>query len=146
MSGSQGEGHRGGCLCGAVRYEIAGRLRPALVCHCRMCQQTHGAPAAYTAAQRARVRLEEARGLAWYASSGKARRGFCRECGASLFWEPAGGDYWAVACGTLEPPTGIALAGHIFVASKGDWYEITDALPQFAAGTGGQVPQAPSAV
>jgi hypothetical protein len=40
----------------------------------------------------------------------------------------------------------VAIVGHIFVASKGDYYEITDGLPQFEQGTGGQVPQAPSAV
>jgi len=148
---SKGEGkgekrHGGGCLCGAVRYEVSGELRPALVCHCRMCQQTHGVPAAYSAAKRERLALTEARGLAWYASSGTARRGFCRECGASLFWEPTGGDYVAIACGTLDQPTGIKTVGHIFVADKGDWYEIADGLPQFEKGTGGQVPQAPTVV
>jgi hypothetical protein len=145
MSGAK-VGHRGGCLCGAVSYEVEGALRPALVCHCRMCQQTHGVPAAYSAARRDQLRLDETRGLAWYSSSGKARRGFCRECGASLFWEPVGGDYYAIACGTLEQPTGVEIVGHIFVASKGDYYEITDGLPQFEKGTGGQVPQAPSVV
>lgn len=138
---SKGDGsHRGGCLCGAVTYEVSGGLRPALVCHCRMCQQTHGVPAAYSAAKRDKVRLTQQRGLAWYASSPKARRGFCRECGASLFWEPIGGDYWAIACGSLEQPSGTKITGHIFVADKGDYYEITDGLPQFEQGTGGRVP------
>lgn len=138
---SKGEGtHRGGCLCGAVRYSVAGGLRPALACHCRMCQQTHGAPAIYSAAKKDRVTFEEQRGLAWYDSSDKARRGFCRECGASLFWEPLAADYVAIACGTLDEPSGVKLTGHIFVASKGDYYEIADGLPQFQHGTGGRVP------
>jgi len=35
---------------------------------------------------------------------------------------------WA---GTLESPTGLRAAKHIFIADKGDYYEITDALPQW---------------
>ncbi len=32
--------------------------------------------------------------------------------------------------GAFEPPTNTKLARHIFVAEKGDYYEITDGLPQ----------------
>jgi hypothetical protein len=32
----------------------------------------------------------------------------------------------AIAAGSLDPPTGIQLEGHIFCADKGDYYEITD--------------------
>jgi hypothetical protein len=32
--------------------------------------------------------------------------------------------------GAFEQPTGTTLAIHIHVASKGDYYEITDGLPQ----------------
>jgi len=34
---------RGSCLCGGVRYEIAGPLSGALNCHCSMCRKAHGA-------------------------------------------------------------------------------------------------------
>ena len=32
--------------------------------------------------------------------------------------------------GTLDAPTGLAVKGHIFTADKGDYYDITDGLPQ----------------
>ncbi len=34
----------GGCLCGAVRYEVTAPLQGAQYCHCRMCQKANGAP------------------------------------------------------------------------------------------------------
>ena len=35
-----------------------------------------------------------------------------------------------VALGALEGPTGLQLERHIFVAEKGDYYDIADGLPQ----------------
>ncbi len=37
-----------------------------------------------------------------------------------------------VAMGALDGPTGLRLARHIFVADKGDYYDIADGLPQEA--------------
>lgn len=123
----------GGCLCGAVRYEIEGGLREVIGCHCGQCQRTHGNFAAYTATANERLVFLEKRGLAWYQSSDTARRGFCRECGASLFWDPLPKDYIAVSAGSLDQPTGLKLTKHIFVEDKPDFYEITDGLPQYEA-------------
>lgn len=136
MSGSEeapgstapGSMARGGCLCGAVRYEAERPLRDAIACHCGQCLRCHGNFAVYTAVPAERLRLVEDRGLRWYQSSAIARRGFCGECGASLFWDPAGAGYLAVSAGSLDQPSGIALSGHIFVADKPDFYEITDGL------------------
>ena len=73
--------------------------------------------------------LLEDRGLAWYVADGR-ERGFCRECGASLFWRREGDTTTAIAAGTLDEPTGLRTVSHIYVASKGDYYEIADGLPQ----------------
>ncbi len=121
----------GGCECGAVRYEVHGPLRDVVNCHCGQCRRTHGHFAAYSAVARADLAMIENRGLKWYRSSDSARRGFCGECGGSLFWDAPGRDYVAVAAGTLTAPTGLKTAGHIFVADKGDYYEIADGLPRW---------------
>src|ERR1700692_1641888 len=97
----------GSCLCGAVRYEITAPLRDVVVCHCAMCRKTHGHIGAYTATPKTALRITESRGLEWSQSSEHARRGFCGECGGTLFFEPALKDYVAVAAGTLDPPTGL---------------------------------------
>ena len=124
----------GRCLCGAVSYEVRGDLRDVWNCHCGQCRRTHGNVAAYTSAARADLVLTEDRGLKWYRSSEVARRGFCRNCGASLFWERLGGDRVAVAAGGIDPPSGLKTIRHIFVADKGDYYEIADGLETLPAG------------
>ena len=119
----------GRCLCGAVRYEATGALRDVVVCHCRMCRKAHGHIGAYTASARDALRLVEARGLKWYRSSAQARRGFCSECGATLFWEGDGRDTMSIAAGTLDEPTGLATALQIHVASAGDYYAVDASTP-----------------
>ena len=120
----------GSCLCGAVRYEVAGALRDVIECHCGMCRKTHGHIGAYTAAPKHALNIVESRGLKWYASSDKARRAFCGECGGTLFYEPLEKDYVAIAAGTLDPPTGLKTTLQIHVASAGDYYEIDPAIRQ----------------
>ena len=59
--------------------------------------------------------------------------GFCRECGSRLFWRRVGGARTSIAAGTLDEPTGLRTVAHIYVGSKGDYYEIADGLPQYEA-------------
>ncbi len=129
---------RGGCLCGAVRYEVRGPLRDVLVCHCEECRRWHGHAAAFTAASRTDFVLVSDRSLRWYdgaRSAARARRGFCAECGASLFWESPGRESIGIAAGTLEPPTALQVEGHIYVSEAGDYYELPDdGLPRSSRG------------
>jgi len=89
---------------------------------------------AATAARHADFRLLSDGGLAWYASSTAARRGFCRHCGSTLFWQGDGRDYVSIAAGTLDDSGGLHIAAHIFTADKGGYYEIADAAPQLRDG------------
>lgn len=127
----------GGCLCGAVRYEVHGALRDVINCHCTMCQRLHGVFGAHSKAKKANIRIIEDGGLTWYATSNKARRGFCRECGAHLFWEPVAQDATGIVAGTLDPPTGLKTMGHIFIGEKCDFYDLSDELPKFEASSDG---------
>jgi hypothetical protein len=120
----------GGCLCGAVRYEVRGKLSAVWACHCSQCRRTTGHYLASTSTKREYFRLVREDGLRWYPSSDKARRGFCGICGSVLFWDGKGIDYMSLSAGSIDPPTGLKMAGHIFTADKSDYYEITDGLPQ----------------
>lgn len=126
--------HSGGCLCGAVRYRVRGPMRPVVACHCEQCRRTSGHYAAATRADSRDITIESDRGLKWYTSSDDARRGFCMECGSSLFWQRPDGERMSIFAGTLDTPTNLKLVGHIFVADKGDYYQLTDGLPQLEQG------------
>jgi hypothetical protein len=118
----------GRCLCGAVAYEVRGTLRDVVVCHCAECRRWHGHVGAY-AATRADGLTVTGEALRWIASPDsdrRARRGFCRECGSSLFWQAEGDDTIAIAAGTLHPPTGLRTAGHWYTSRAGDYYELPD--------------------
>ena len=121
----------GGCLCGAVRYEVTGPLRDVVNCHCTMCQRLHGAFGAHSKAAKVDIKITEDEGLSWYATSLRARRGFCRACGTNLFWEPLEQKATGILAGTLDQPTGLKTIGHIFVGEKADFLEINDGLPAF---------------
>jgi hypothetical protein len=99
-------------------------------CHCGQCRKWHGHYAAYTAAPRQNVSISGESRLSWYVSSKIARRGFCAFCGSSLFWQPFDEREISIAAGSLDEPTGLETVRHIFVADKGDYYEITDDLEQ----------------
>jgi hypothetical protein len=119
----------GGCLCGAVRYEVRGPLRDVLICHCEECRRWHGHVSACTAADRQDLVLTAADELRWIDSPNSdagARRGFCGRCGSSLFWDPPRRDTVSIAAGTLDGPTGLRVAAHWYVSQAGDYYELAD--------------------
>ena len=124
--------YQGSCLCGDVRFEVAESLRPAIACHCSQCRKQSGHYWVSTEIPRDHLTVHGAEHLTWYFASEKVRRGFCSRCGSFLFWDPISLDYIGVAMGAINPPTDIKMAIHIFVADKGDYYEIEDGLPQNA--------------
>jgi len=132
-----GDIHQGGCLCGAVRYESAEPPFNGGYCHCTMCQKLHGAFGAHSKARKIDIAITEDRGLAWYRTSKIAERGFCRECGSSLFWQPDEQDTTGILAGSLDQPTSLNTMGHIFVGEKADFYEISDPFPQFEKSSDG---------
>lgn len=130
---SNSETLNGGCLCGAVRYQLKPPLRPSIACHCGQCRRTSGHYVSATAVSRQNFTLTRSDGLKWYRSSARARRGFCRECGSSLFWSADARDTISIMSGTIDGKTGLRTAAHICVADKGDYYELTPSEPQYDA-------------
>lgn len=120
----------GGCACGAVRFEINGPVRPVIGCHCETCRKTSGHYWAATQTYWDDLRLAEDRGLKWFMSSGFARRGFCTECGSSLFYRRNDAGRVSIAAGSLDSPTGLSLVEHICTAEASDYYAIDAALSQ----------------
>lgn len=122
--------HRGSCICKAVTFEIEGDLPQPTACHCNHCRKHSGHFEASTDVLRSAVTIHGSDKVSWYQSSEKVRRGFCSVCGSSLFWDPIFKDWTAIAMGAFDGPTQTTLSKHIYVADKGDYYEIADGLPQ----------------
>jgi hypothetical protein len=130
VSNSLNEIHKGSCLCGAINFEVRGALPAPTACHCSKCRKHSGHFEASTDVPRSSVTVIGSENLTWYHTSEKVRRGFCSTCGASLFWDPIHKDWTAIAMGAFDGLTHTKLLRHIFVADKGDYYEICDGLPQ----------------
>ena len=131
----------GGCLCGAVKYEIHGKLYNVINCHCSKCRRVHGHFSAHASSKREDLKLVEEGGLKWYRSvtdeTPDVYRGFCQECGSSLFWDARGDDYMYISAGTLDQPTGLKTIVHIWMSQAGDYYELTDDLEKCQEDTSG---------
>ena len=121
---------QGSCLCGAIRFEVSGALPAPIACHCTMCRKFTGHYLVSCEVAKRDLLIEDETSVGWYASSAKVKRGFCPKCGSTLFFDPPHLDWIAIAMGAFDGPTGAAIEKHIFVADKGDYYELTDGLPQ----------------
>jgi hypothetical protein len=123
--------HTGSCLCGHVTFQIEGDLAAPDACHCRACRKHSGHYFVSTDVKKAGIRIMGEDRLTWFASSDKVRRGFCATCGSSLFWAPQNRDWLGVAMGAFDGPTMTRTHVHVYVAEKGDYYDLADSVPQF---------------
>jgi hypothetical protein len=123
--------HSGSCLCGAVTFEVACDLPAPDACHCKKCRKHSGHFFASTDVPKSAVIICGEDKVRWFQSSEKVRRGFCSICGSSLFWDPAERDWIGIAMGAFDGTTQTHLHVHIFVADKGDYYDIRDGVEQF---------------
>jgi hypothetical protein len=116
----------GGCCCGGVRYEVRGELRQIIACHCVQCRRTSGHFVTATACRRPAFKLMRSDTLKWYVAVPGYRRGFCGECGSSLFFEQQGGERVSIAAGSLDEPQGLTIVQHLFASEAGDYYRLDD--------------------
>ncbi|MGC1505950.1 MAG: GFA family protein [Sulfitobacter sp.] len=122
---------KGSCLCAGVTFELTGPLRNSVACHCVQCRKTSGHYVSATQVAADQLKITNDESLQWYQSSPQAQRGFCNRCGSSLFWRhEADNGATSVMSGTLDGATGIHTEKHIFVADKGDYYDLTDTVPK----------------
>lgn len=123
----------GSCLCKAVRLEVSGGLEHSPeACHCTQCRKQTGHFLVSVNVHRSALTVHGSEQVTWYQASDKVQRGFCSACGSTLFWKPMldGYEYTAVAMGVFDSPTNTKLSKHTFVRDRGDYYELTDGLPQ----------------
>jgi hypothetical protein len=140
VTGPRASGH---CLCGAVAYDVTGPLRDIVLCHCEECRRWGGYLGAFTSTRVEHLAVRDEVALRWIdspQSDRHARRGFCGECGSSLFWQPAGSKRINIAAGTLDRPTGLRIAAHWYTRHAGDYDELReDGLPRDPDTTGPEI-------
>ncbi len=123
-------GWTGGCLCGAVRYEVSEPPQKSGYCHCRMCQKANGAPCTigvYFAKHAFRITSGRP---TFYRSSDFAERGFCPNCGSRLIYRPLSTESIAVDVGSLDRPEDTPPTYHTGVESEISWFILDDQLPR----------------
>ena len=120
----------GGCMCGQVRYEVHGPLRDVIACHCRQCRRVSSHYVAATAAHPKDLTITCGHGLSWYQGTRSIRRGFCRLCGSTLFFDHGPGQPTGIAAGSLDDAGDLKLAVHIWTEEAGGYYDVPDDAPR----------------
>lgn len=132
---------RGGCLCGAVLFEIALPTKWCANCHCSMCRRAHGAAfVTWVGVDEARFQIVAGvEDLVEYRSSERGRRYFCRRCGSTLLFR---GERWpdevhvvrASIGGQIDRP----IQAHAYFDDRAEWHEVTDDLPRLGGPNGNE--------
>jgi hypothetical protein len=123
--------HHGSCLCGRVRFEVAGELAGIQLCHCGLCRRAQGSAFAANLPVRAEdFRLVTGQPKAYESSPGKERL-FCGDCGSPIISRTVSTPGMVrVRAGLLAEPVETKAVFHFHVASKACWLPIADDLPQ----------------
>lgn len=121
--------YQGGCFCKASQFVVEATPINQRICHCRICQKTIGA--AFNARVLFHMADVEITGPARFVhSSPDLERGFCPECGTTMFSRRTSASVIGVTTSSLEDPSLFRPEMHIWVASKQPWVMIEDGLPQ----------------
>ena len=126
----------GGCLCGAIRYDMAGEPVFSSQCHCRDCQRASGS--AYIATMRVpaagfRITHGTPKCYVTAADSGsEVIRAFCGNCGSPIYSQvSARPDLVGLRVTSLDDPSWFRADAHIFVKSAQPWDQINPAIPKY---------------
>lgn len=129
----------GGCLCGAVRFELTEAPLHAGYCHCTRCQRRSGAaasPQARIDGRTLRILSGEEHIKGWRSPEGGFEKLFCRECGSQLFSRnPDAPEQMSVRLGAFDGDPGVRPQWRTFVDYAAVWEPIPDdGLERFPEG------------
>jgi hypothetical protein len=108
---------KGSCLCKNITFEIFNECRYSVLCHCTMCQKANAEFSNYTKVKKENIKFLQKKNLKWFYSSQNFKRGFCSNCGSSLFFQSrTSNNEMAISTGSLN--NNIPVKGHIFYKEK----------------------------
>ena len=120
---------QGGCLCGAVRFEITAPLLSAGYCHCTHCQRRTGTGSSVggRVPQAGFRLLQGEQQLRTYEPPVGRPKLFCASCGSALFsGDPFSDEEVAVRMGALDRDPAIRPQYRQFVDSAAPWEPIPE--------------------
>ncbi len=128
---------KGGCACGAARYEWSGKPLIVHACHCTDCQRLSGSAFGLNAwVKQSEVTLSSGslRRVVVKGGSGKDHIiHACEVCGTQLWGQyttaPSGSLFLRI--GTLDAGHGLRPDAHIFTRSKQSWLDLPPGVPAF---------------
>ena len=123
---------KGSCLCGGIKFTTKGFHRHISNCHCIQCMKTHGNFAAYTALKDLNLKFLNKRTLKWFKSSKKAKRGFCKKCGASIFFKMDKSDVISISAGLFDKSLRLKTIRNIFTKNRLQYYSLDGNIPKFS--------------
>jgi hypothetical protein len=126
----------GGCLCGAIRYEVKGQPKFSLSCHCRDCQYVSGGAPAHVMIMRSNdVAITRGAPIEHWTISMKSNRIarlFCEQCGTPLFAKnEMHPEFLSVKVGSLDDPSTFRPQANIWTRSAQPWHYFDAAIPHF---------------
>lgn len=132
-------GFTGGCLCGAVRYEVRGEPVRAANCHCDDCRRATGASFAtnvFVKEDDLVILRGTPKRFQHKADSGNTMtKEFCGDCGSQLFGSGSGSTgVKHVKVGTIDDAAGIRPAMDVFVSKKLPFTRLSDQTEHFEKG------------
>jgi len=124
----------GGCQCGAIRYEISQDLVGSGACHCRACQYSTGGGPNYVALAPTTgftiTKGEPKRYVRPGGSGMDVARIFCGDCGTPL-WSEGALPFLPVKAGSLDDPSFLEPAIHLWTSAAQPWHRIEPGRPAF---------------
>jgi hypothetical protein len=126
---------RGGCMCGAIRYEITAEPMFGGHCQCRDCQhESGGGHTSFMAFPSDAVKLTGTpRFYESKADSGNTiRRGFCQICGSPVMAATIGlPGVMTISAGSLDDPSAFKPEFVCYTIRGHAWDLVDPALPSF---------------
>ena len=128
-------GIRGGCLCGAIEFEVVEPFKVVHNCHCQRCRRARAAAHTtngFTSMGGVRFTKGEEHIKTYKVPDAKFfTHAFCDTCGCGMPRIDPGRQIAVTPLGSLDDDPGAKAVDNIFVAHKAGWYEITDDLPAY---------------
>ncbi len=117
--------YSGGCLCGAIRYQLGGEPKVVALCHCNDCRRSAGAPMVTWAMYPESALTVRGGQVKTINSSGSALRSFCPDCGTGLFYRNAAvlPGLVDIQASTLDNPDALPPTIQIQTAERLQWVE-----------------------